>query len=88
MLVTYREIQSSLGQTVEKPQGLSGKTSPGGESEDEGFSEGKPEGAARGFPRGAGTVLPKGVVWNNFKKTVVKSVHYKSQTAPIENQSL
>ena len=41
-----------VGQTVEKPQGLSGKTSPGGESEAEGFSEGKPEGAARGFAFG------------------------------------
>ena len=41
-----------MGQTVEKPQGLSGKTSPGGESEAEGFSEGKPECEARGFAFG------------------------------------
>ena len=45
-------MTSSLGQTVEKPQGLSGKTSPVGESEAEGFSEGKPEGEARGFAFG------------------------------------
>ena len=40
------------------------------------------------FPRGAGTDLPKCVVWKNFKKAAVKSVHCKSQTAPIGNQSL
>ena len=32
-----------MGQTVEKPQGLSGKTSPGGESEAKRFSKGNPE---------------------------------------------
>ena len=83
------------------------KTSPGGESEAEGFSKGKPKAfrLSRGgsftdnpkafqqfvrlwFPRGAGTDLPKGVVWKKFKKAAVKSVHCKSQTAPIGNQSL
>ena len=52
-----------MGQTVEKPQRLSGKTSPGGESEAEGFSEGKPEGAARGFAFGKSQdikALPRG----------------------------
>lgn len=38
--------------------------------------------------RGAGTDLPKGIVWKKFKKAAVKSVHCKSQTAPIGNQSL
>ena len=33
-----------VGQTIEKPQGLSGKTMRWGESEAEGFSEGKLEG--------------------------------------------
>ena len=37
------------------------------------------------FPRGAGTDLPKVVVWKKFKKAAVKSVHCKSQTAPIGN---
>ena len=33
---------SRKGQTVKKPQGFSGKTSPGGKAEAKGFSEGKP----------------------------------------------
>ena len=53
-----------MGQTVEKPFGLHGKT------------------------RSAGTDMPKGVVWKKFKKAAVKSVHCKSQTAPMGNQRL
>ena len=92
-------LSESLGQTVEKPQGLSGKTSPGGESEAEAFrlSQGgsftdNPKAFQQfvrlWFPIGAGTDLPKCVVWINFKIAAVKSAHCKSQTAPIGNQSL
>ena len=94
---------NSLGKTVEKLQGLSGKTSPQGESEAEGFSRGiqallrvkfsdNPKAFQQfvrlWFSRGAGTDLLQGVVWKKFKNAAVKSVHCKSQTAPIGNQSL
>ena len=37
--IFVRNLRWQMGQTVEKPQGLSGKTSPWGESEAKGFSE-------------------------------------------------
>ena len=52
VLACPTKAQGTLGQTVEKPQGLSEKTLPGGESEAEGFYEGKPKGATRGFAFG------------------------------------
>ena len=42
---------------MEKPQELSGKSSPGGESDAGGFSEGKPEEEAQGFAFGKSQVI-------------------------------
>ena len=54
-----------VGQSVEKLQRLSGKSSAGRESEAEGFSE---QFVRLWVPRGAGTDAPKGVVLKSSRK--------------------
>ena len=85
------------GRIVEKPQGLSGKSSPGEESEAEGFSRGGnffqispktfPRSVRLWFLRGARTFIPR-EVRKKFGKAAVRSVHCRSQIALIGNQSL
>ena len=46
-----------------------------------------PQSVRLGFSRGA-RISPKGPLWKNLGKPAVRSVHSKSQIAPIGNQSL
>ena len=76
-LTLHPRLFNRLSQIVEKPQGLSGKSSPYGESEAEGFSEGKPEGAARGFAFGISRgiqILPRGNFFQISPKAFPQSV--------------